>query len=138
MAYQSYRDLDIYKKAHKLAIEIHNMTLEKLPRFEMFEEGSQIRQSSKSVSVNIVEGFGRRKYKQEFIKFLIYALASCDETHEHLCILFETKSLKDAEKYRYFIEEYEYLGKMINKFIQSVAYFHKSDVPQVRPKTTKN
>ena len=24
VAYQSYRDLDIYKKAHKLAIEIHS------------------------------------------------------------------------------------------------------------------
>ena len=42
MAGQSYRDLDIYKKAHKLAIEIHQMTL-KLPKFEMYEEGSQIK-----------------------------------------------------------------------------------------------
>ncbi len=48
MAYQSYRDLEIYKKAHKLAIEIHEMSLQ-LPRFEMYEEGSQIRKSSKSV-----------------------------------------------------------------------------------------
>ena len=40
--YQSYKDLDIYKKAHKLAIEIHKMSL-KLPKIEMYEEGSQIR-----------------------------------------------------------------------------------------------
>ena len=62
MAYQSYRDLDIYKKAHKLAIEIHKMSL-KLPKFELYEEGNQIRKSSKSVKSNIVEGFGRRRYK---------------------------------------------------------------------------
>lgn len=93
MAYQSYRDLDIYKKAHKLAIEIHEMSLN-LPKFEMYEEGSQIRRSSKSVKSNIVEGFGRRRYKQEFIKFLTYSLASCDETTTHLDTLYETKSVK--------------------------------------------
>jgi len=79
MAYKSYRDLDIYKNAHKLAIEIHEMSL-KLPKFELYEEGSQIRKSSKSIKSTIVEGFGRRRYKQEFIKFLTYSLASCDET----------------------------------------------------------
>ena len=37
MAYQSYRDLNIYKKAHKLVIEIHEMSLT-LPKFELYEE----------------------------------------------------------------------------------------------------
>jgi len=85
MGYKSYRDLDIYKKANKLAVDIHKISLQ-FPKFEMYEEGSQIRRSSKSITSNIVEGFGRRKYKQEFIKFLIYALASCDETVNHLSI----------------------------------------------------
>ncbi|MCP4411457.1 MAG: four helix bundle protein, partial [Gammaproteobacteria bacterium] len=48
MPHQSYKDLDIYKMARKLAVEIHKMSLE-LPKFEMYEEGSQIRRSSKSV-----------------------------------------------------------------------------------------
>jgi len=125
MAYQSYRDLDIYKKAHKLAVEIHEMSLV-LPQFEGYEEGSQIRRSSKSVASNIVEGFGRRKYKQEFIKFLVYSLSSCDETADHLDTLYETKSLKDSVRYKYFCEEYDHLGKMINNFIKSVEIGHKS------------
>jgi four helix bundle protein len=126
MGYQSYRDLDIYKKAHKLAIEIHNITLEDLPKFEMYEEGSQIRKSSKSVKSNIVEGFGRRRYKQEFIKFLVYSLGSCDETSDHLDTLHETKSLSDEVKYKYFSEEYNHLGRMINNFIKSVDSGHKT------------
>jgi four helix bundle protein len=126
MAYQSYKDLDIYKKAHKLAIEIHEMTLKDLPSFETYEAASQIRESSKSIKSNIVEGFGRRRYKQEFIKFLIYSLASCDETTDHLKTLYETKSLKDKEKYEYFSEGYDHLGKMINNFIKSVDYGHKT------------
>ncbi len=38
----SYRNLEIYKIAHKLVIDIHYTSLNKLPRFEMYEEGCQI------------------------------------------------------------------------------------------------
>lgn len=125
MAYQSYRDLDIYKKAHQLAIEIHEISL-KLPQFEMYEEGSQIRRSSKSIKSNIVEGFGRRRYKQEFIKSLTYALGSCDETIDHLDTLFDTKAFNDKDKYAALRENYTHLGRMINNFIKAVDSNHKS------------
>ena len=127
MNYQSYKDLDIYKKAHKLAIEIHELSF-KLPKFEMYEEGNQIRRSSKSVASNIVEGFGRRRYKAEFVRFLTYSLASCDETRDHLDTLFETKSLKDKDKHGYFCEEYDHLGEMITNFIKSVELGHKTRI----------
>ena len=127
MAYQSYRDLEIYRKAHKLAIQIHEMSL-KLPKFELYEEGSQIRKSSKSVKNNIVEGFGRRRYKQEFIKFLTYSIASCDETRDHLGTLHETKSLTNTKRYEYFCEEYDHLGRMIFNFIKSVDGGHKTRI----------
>ena len=41
---KSYRDLEIYQLSHKLAVEIHKLSLQ-LPKFEMFEEGGQIRRS---------------------------------------------------------------------------------------------
>ena len=74
----NYKDLEIWQIARQVVIEIHDMTLNKLPKFEMYEEGSQIRRSSKSVKSTIVEGYGRRSYKQDYIKFLIYALSSND------------------------------------------------------------
>ncbi|MDI6810618.1 MAG: four helix bundle protein [archaeon] len=46
-----------------------------------------MRRSAKSIPANIAEGFGRRRYKNEFIRFLTFALASCDETKEHIEIL---------------------------------------------------
>ena len=59
----SYKKLEIWQLTRELVIDIHKMTLHKLPKFEMFEEGSQIRKSMKSVKSNIVEGYGRRRYK---------------------------------------------------------------------------
>lgn len=84
----SYKNLEIWKLADELVIEIHDLTITKLPKFEMYEEGSQIRRSIKSVKSTIVEGYGRKRYKAEFIKFLVYSLGSNDETTDHLENLF--------------------------------------------------
>ena len=116
---KSYRDLDIYNDSKKLAIEVHRMALA-LPKFELFEEGSQIRRSSKSVTSMIVEGYGRNRYKADFIKYLVYAQSECDETIVHLDFLFETESLKDKNKYEDLRSRYDLLSKRINKFIQWV------------------
>jgi len=86
----------------------------------MFEVGSQIRRSSKSVKSTIVEGYGRKRYKAEFIKFLVYSLASNDETIDHLETLYKTKSLLDEVLYNYLHPKLETLGKKINLFIRGV------------------
>ncbi|MDD3089683.1 MAG: four helix bundle protein [Candidatus Omnitrophica bacterium] len=121
----SYRDLDIFNKAYRLAVEIHELSLD-LPRHETYEEGSQIRRSSKSVASNIVEGFGRKRYKQEFVKFLIYSHASCDETLVHLSFLFDCGSFMDKSKFNYLREEYISLSKMINGFLTAVEEGHRT------------
>ncbi len=76
------------QESKRLAIEIHKISLT-LPKFEMYEEGSQIRRSSKAVTAAIVEGYSRRRYKADFIKFLIYSQSECDETIVHLDFLYE-------------------------------------------------
>ena len=116
---QSYKDLEVYKLAHQSAIDIHKLSLG-LPKLEMYEEGSQIRRSSKSISANIVEGFARKNYRQDYIRFLICAHASCDETKEHLDYLYETGSLKERKKYQDLKEQLTLLSKKLNKFIQVV------------------
>jgi four helix bundle protein len=104
-------------------VKVHKITLEELPKFEMYEEGSQIRRSSKSIVSNIVEGFGRRRYKNEFIQFLTYSIASCDETKVHLEILYKTGSLKKdiLEK---LMPGYEELGAKVYNFREAVIKGH--------------
>src|SRR5258706_11867183 len=80
----SYKKLEIWQIAREVALEVHRMTLSELPRFELHELGSQIRRSAQSIRSNIVEGYGRRRYKADFVKHLVYAQGSCDETTDHL------------------------------------------------------
>ena len=67
-----------------------------------------------------MEGYGRKKYKLDLIKFLIYAHASCDETIVHLNFIKDTHGHKENEKLLSFIERYNELGAKINMFIQYV------------------
>ena len=125
----SYRSLEIWKMARQVSVEVHAMTLTELPRFELYEEGSQIRRSSKSVSANIVEGYGRRRYKADYIRFLTYALASCDETREHLELLYETGSLKNEDLFKQLETNIDSLGRKLNRFIQGVEAKHTPNPP---------
>ena len=115
----SFMNLEIWKMASDLVVDIHSMSLS-LPKIELYEEGAQIRKSIKNVKSTIAEGYGRRKYKSDFIKFLIYAQASTDETIDHLDTLYKTKSLTDENKFLSTKQSLENLGKKINQFIKGV------------------
>lgn len=115
---KSYRDLDIYNESFQLALEVHRLSL-KMPSYELYETGSQVRRSSKSITANIVEGYGRKIYKAEFIRFLIFAHSSCDETIVHLNFISELyDDLK--EEANKLIGSYTELSKKIYKFIDYV------------------
>ena len=116
----SYRDLEVWQMSRELVVDIHRMSVEKLPKFEMYEQGSQIRRSVKSVKANIVEGYGRKRYQREYIRSLIFAHASCDETKDHLETLFETGSLKEEDLYRELHSRTERLSKALSGLIKAI------------------
>ena len=114
----SYHQLKIYQKSLELFYITHRLS-HTLPKHELYELGSQVRRSSDSINSNIVEGYGRRRYKADFIKFLIYAHSSCDETKNHIkkiCFLYPEQS-KD---HLYLQEEFDSLGARIYGFIKYV------------------
>jgi len=118
-----YEKLEIFKLSRDLAIRVHQMTLN-LPKFEMYEEGSQIRRSSKSIIANIVEGYCLRRHVNEYLQYLHRAFASCEETRLHLRMLRETASLKDETLFADLYLRYDQLGKMMFRFIESVGEGH--------------
>jgi four helix bundle protein len=76
---KSINDLEIYKSAYDLALKIHTMT-NTYPKEEKYSLIDQIRRSSRSVAMNIREGFAKRKYENIFIRHLVDALGSSEET----------------------------------------------------------
>ena len=76
---ESYRDLEVYKKAYKVSLSIHKASLT-FPKFEQMEMASQMRRAAKSIALNIAEGFGRKQSTSDFKRFLRIALGSCNET----------------------------------------------------------
>ena len=119
-----YRDLDVYQMAHGLGVAMHTFSL-MLPKYELYETGSQLRRASKAISVNIVEGYGRKRYKADFIKFLVYAIASCDESTEWLRYVKESHP-DLAEKADLLLRDIDALGRKLNNFIQAVDAQHKA------------
>lgn len=91
----------------------------KLPKFETYELGSQLRRSADSTVTNIVEGYGRKRYKAEFIRFLVFSHSSCMETKNHLhkiSILYPNA----FEKREDLILRYDNLGAKLYNFISYV------------------
>ena len=120
----THRDLQIYQLAHSVGVAAHFLSL-RLPRYEMNETGSPLRRAAKSVSANIVEGYGRRRYKSDFIKFLIYALASCDEAGEHLLYIRDCHP-EFAKEAQLLETKNQELARRLNRFLQSVIEKHRS------------
>ena len=126
-----YKDLRIYQQAHTLAVKVHALTLQ-LPRFELYEEGSQARRSSKRVSASIVEGYRQRKYRDEFIRYLYRSLGSSDETLEHLEVLHETGSAAGHPEVVELISSYTQLSRQVARFISGVERFHTTPASVAR------
>lgn len=121
-----YKKLEVYNLAFDLSVRIHKMSLS-LPKFELHEEGSQIRRSSKSVCANIVEGYALRKYKNEYLHYLYRAYGSSEETLFHVEELFKTGSLADEEIYNELYSGYKILNAKLFNFIQHIE--HEFETP---------
>jgi four helix bundle protein len=115
---KNYKDLEIYNLSLSLFYKAHAVSL-KFPKYELYELGSQIRRSSDSVVTNIVEGYGRRRYKLDFIKFLTYSYASNLETichMEKLVVLYPDM----ANEMVLLQNEYDKLGAKLFYFLRYV------------------
>lgn len=74
---RDYKKYDVWKKSHKLALEVYNVT-KSLPKDEVYGITSQLRRASLSIPTNIVEGTGRNSEK-EFAYFINIASGSAAE-----------------------------------------------------------
>lgn len=109
-----FRDLEVWKEAHRLAILIYKLT-DKLPKKEQFILMPQIRRAAISVESNIAEGEGRFG-KADKLKFFVDSRASIKEIQTQLLLIRDLYKLLSAEAELLF-ESYEILIKRMNKLI---------------------
>lgn len=118
--YKGFRDLNCYKEGRDLRIFISALA-KKFPSKETFLLGSQIIRSSRSITANIAEGYGRFTYT-DTRNFFIISRGSLTETLEHLITAFDENYITDEE----LIcgeKKCENIFKLINGYI---AYLDKS------------
>ena len=83
MQINSAKDLTVYKKSYKLATEIFKIS-KTFPAEERYALTSQIRRSSRSVSLNLREAWAKRRYQAHFISKLTDCDGECNETDSSL------------------------------------------------------
>ena len=106
----SYLKLEIYTVSFELFAEAHQISFV-LPKYELYELGSQLRRSADSVNSNIVEGYGRRMYKQDFLRFLRMSHSSCDETSNHIKKILRVYPDLQTEKFQELNQKYIALSR---------------------------
>jgi len=73
MRIDSAKDLEVYKKAYTLAMEVFKLS-NHFPPEERYALTDQIRRSSRSVAMNLREAWAKRRYEAHFIS----KLTDCD------------------------------------------------------------
>lgn len=118
--YKGFTELDCYKNGRILRKSISELA-GKLPKDEKYELVSQIKRSSRSVTANIAEGYGRYTYS-DTRHFFIISRGSVTETMEHLTTAFDENYITNDELIVE-LEKCEVIFKLINGFI---AYLDRS------------
>ena len=109
------RDLNVYRRAYKISLIIHKVSLQFLA-IEQRSLANQLRRASKSICANITEGFVRQRASiPEFARFLLISEASAEE----VCVWLEYAldlGYISKENFEEWDKEYLTIQAMLSKF----------------------
>lgn len=114
MAYQSFEDLEVWKKARELKKDIA-LIVKTFPAEEKFRLTDQLIRSSRSVNVQIAEGHGRKTWPER-LRFCVIARGSLSETLNHLIDAYDAELISEdiLQNFRIKINEVE---RLLNGYI---------------------
>jgi four helix bundle protein len=114
MPYQGFTDLEVWKKARQLKIELSQLT-KAFPSEEKFRLKDQLFRSSRSVGTQLAEGHGRQTYPDR-IRFCVIARGSLSETLSHLIDAFDENYITE-EQLIHFRNKVTEVEKLLNGYI---------------------
>jgi len=90
MSIKTYKDLNVFREAYQLALDISKVT-KLFPGHKQYELAKQLRRAARSIPVNIVEGWAKRASAVEFKRYLQISIGSCEECK----LLLDMSRMKD-------------------------------------------
>ena len=123
----SVRELEVYQLAFNTAMEIFEIS-KRFPREEKYSLTDQIRRSSRSVCVNLSEGWRKRRYKAVFINKLTDAAQEAAETQTWLEFALKCNYISE-DIFKRLDERYEHIYAMLNTMERKADAFCK----RIRP-----
>jgi len=113
-------DLQVFQRAYGLSLEVHRASLT-FPQIEQFALADQVRRASKSICVNLAEGYAKRVASQvDFKRFLVMALGSSDEMQIWSRYCLDLGYIDQGMAHRW-LHEYEAISGMLQALIRKVA-----------------
>ena len=113
---QDFKNIEVWKKAHKLVIDIYQNTVS-FPSSELYGITSQIRRASVSTPTNIAEGSAKGS-NADFCRYLQIAFGSASEVEYLLLLSFELKYIN--EEYTVLLNQIIEVKKMLSGFIKKL------------------
>jgi four helix bundle protein len=114
---KSIKDLKVYNLAFELAMEVFQLTLS-FPQEERYSLTDQIRRSSRSVAINIREGFAKRRYENVFTRHLNDSIGSSEETRGWLDFSVRCRYI-DEETHQRLDKSYDEVNAMLYGLMNS-------------------
>jgi four helix bundle protein len=114
---RNYRDLQVWKKAHDLTLELYRVS-QRFPREEIYGITGQLRRATVSIGANLAEGCGRRT-STELARFVRIALGSASELDYHL-LLSRDLGFMSSDDFTSSTAKLTEVRKMLTSFLQSV------------------
>jgi four helix bundle protein len=108
---KTFQDLVVYQKSYQLALELFRLTAS-FPHDERHGLTDQIRRASRSIPVNIVEGWAKRQYVNVLKQHLLDAGGSCAEMTVWLSFAKDCGYLAPRDHAR-ISAQYEEIAKML-------------------------
>ncbi len=112
MKINSFEQLDVWREAHSLVLEIYQITGH-FPAEERFGLISQMRRAAVSVPANIAEGFKRRGSNDK-VRFYNIAQSSLEELRYYIILC---QDLRYLGSYRDFKGKFDVIAKRLNRLI---------------------
>jgi four helix bundle protein len=91
---RNFRQLDVWKKAHLLTLEIYRLTAQ-FPASEKYGLVSQLQRAASSIGANLAEGCGRDT-DADFRRFVQIACGSACEVEYHLILARDLDIIDDS------------------------------------------